>query len=455
MTRVQANRIARENDTLHADDPLAVHQSRLVHRSPVYYGWVILFAGALGLVMTSPGQTYAISIFIEYFINDLSLSRTLVSTLYTLGTITGSVILPLVGRQIDRYGSRSMIVIIAILFGFACIYMGTVRNALMLGVGFFALRMLGQGSLNLVSKNVINQWWVRRRGLAIGIVGMGYALFGRGGAPLLIHALILMYGWRVTYMLLGLMLLLGMVPLGWLLVRNRPEAYGLQPDGQKPLDGALDKNATPSWSEEHWTLAEAMRVPVFWLIAASFAVMSMLSTGLTFHIVSIFMDNGLPATTAASAFLPIAITSAIVQLGSGILVDRFPVRILLAVALFLHTVMLLLAPNLYSVEMALGFGIIMGTASGLQTTVSSVIWAMYFGRRYFGSIAGTTATISVAASALGPMLFGVTRDALGSYTFVLLASAVLPLGFGVANLFFGQWPRRHRHGFAVPPQSSA
>ena len=130
------------------------------------------------------------------------------------------------------------------------------------------------------------------------------------------------------------------------------------------------------------------------------------------------------------------------QLGSGILLDRLAVRILLAMALFLHTVLLLLAPHLTSVTLAMGFGVIMGAANGLQMTIGSVVWAMYFGRRYLGSIAGATAAISVASSAAGPMLFGIARDMLGSYTLVLTVSAGLPLLMGVANLCFGQRPQR-------------
>ncbi|MCL4301003.1 MAG: hypothetical protein KJ077_35040 [Anaerolineae bacterium] len=67
-----------------------VQRSRLVNQSPIFYGWIILLAGSLGLILTSPGQTYAVSIFIEHFITDLGLSRFLVSALYTVGTLVGS-----------------------------------------------------------------------------------------------------------------------------------------------------------------------------------------------------------------------------------------------------------------------------------------------------------------------------------------------------------------------------
>ncbi len=185
-----------------------------------------------------------------------------------------------------------------------------------------------------------------------------------------------------------------------------------------------------------------LRLPVFWLLSAGFSSISALNTGLTFHIVSIYVDNGLTPTIAASAFVPIAITSAMVQLGSGMLVDRFPARALLAMSLFLHALLLAMAPYLRSVEMALCFGVIMGAASGLQQTIGNSIWAMYFGRRHLGSITGATTTISVASSAIGPMLFGIARDVWGSYTLILLTSATLPFVLGIAILWLGQPPQR-------------
>ncbi|MCP4415201.1 MAG: MFS transporter, partial [Chloroflexi bacterium] len=94
-------------------NPTAPHTDSLVQKSPIFYGWIILVVGTIGLTMTSPGQTYAVSIFVEHFIRDLSLSRSLVSSLYTIGTLTGSFALPFVGRQIDKRGPRLMVMLIS------------------------------------------------------------------------------------------------------------------------------------------------------------------------------------------------------------------------------------------------------------------------------------------------------------------------------------------------------
>jgi MFS family permease len=238
--------------------------------------------GTLGLIMTAPGQTYAVSVFIEHFIADLGLSRSVVSTLYTMGTLVGSFVLPVVGRQIDRRGPRVVMALIALFFGLACIYMGFVVNAAMLGLGFIAIRMLGQGSLGMVSTNAINQWWVRRRGKMMGLAGLTVSLLGVGGFPALINWLIPIYGWRATYMLLGLVLLLWFAPLAMMLVRDRPEQYGLQPDGFG-LAAAEHIALEQRVPEVNWRLAEARRTPAFWVMAFGNAAIAMLGTGLFFR----------------------------------------------------------------------------------------------------------------------------------------------------------------------------
>jgi MFS family permease len=416
-------------------DPGVVRFSRMVNGSPIFYGWIIMLAGTLGMIMTSPGQTYVISVFLEHIIADLGISRSLVSTLYTVGTLVGSFALPVVGRQIDRRGARLMVGVITALFGLACLYMGFVQNALMLGLGFIAIRMLGQGSLGLVSQNVINQWWVRRRGTMMGISGVLVGLLGLGGFPIIINWLIPIYGWRWTYILLGMALLALMVPVGLIFFRDRPEEFGLQPDSAQDL---TDPTAALTEIEEVWTLTEARRTPTFWVASIGLALIAMLSTGLFFHMVSIFEDNGLSATIAASVFFPIALTTALVNLGGGVLIDRIPTRFLLVASLFGLALSLMMAQYLNNVAAAIVYGIMLGVTTSLMGLVNHVIWAIYFGRQHLGSITGLTTTILIAGAALGPMPLGVAHDLLGSYNQALTLFALLPLGLGVANLFFGK-----------------
>ena len=381
--------------------------------------------------MTSPGQTYSVSIFIEHFIRDLGISRSLVSTLYTVGTLAGSLALPYVGRQIDRRGPGLMAGVITALFSLSCLYMGTVQGAVMLGLGFVLIRMLGQGSLGLVCTNVVNRWWVRRRGTMLGILGMVVSVLGTGLFPSLINVLIERFGWRLSYVLLGLLVAAVMLPVGLIFFRRQPEDYGLLPDGARASSSA----GGPLFQEENWTRREAVRTSAFWIISLGTACISMLGTGLHFHMVSIFDDAGLSASAAAAAFMPLAVTGAVVRLASGVLVDRLPVRYLLSAALVSLAASLLMAPRLQGTTSALIYGIILGVTGSLQLTVSSVVWAKYYGRRHLGSITGVALFVSIAGSALGPMPMGIARDVMGSYLPALTASAILPLVLAVVVLF--------------------
>lgn len=384
-----------------------------------------MVAGIVTRIMTSPGQTYVFSIFIEHFIDDLGVSRSLVSTLYTIGTLAGGFSMGFVGQQLDRIGPRRMAVLVSGLLGLGCLCMSLVRGAITLGLGFVLLRMLGQGSLGLVAGNMINRWWVRRRGMVNGVAGVATSLLGVGGFPNLANTLIAAYGWRRTYALLGIGVWVVMIPLGWLLVRDAPEDYGLSPDGI--LVDAEDADEGEEPLEEHWRREEAVRTRAFWIVALALASCSMLGTGLAFHTVSIFEDCNMSAATAAATFVPVAASAAAMRLLGGCLIDRIPARWLLIGSLIGQSTALVMTPFLTGRAMGYAYGMVRGLTSGLMASVAGVIWPMYFGRRHLGAISGVASMILIIASALGPMPMGIARDLLGSYRLVLTVAGIIPL----------------------------
>ena len=119
-----------------------LRRSRLVEGSPFYYGWWVIAAGTLGAMMTNPGQTTGVSVFLDHIIADLGLSRSGVAALYLGGTLLGSLSLPFSGRFIDRRGLRTAVIVFASAFALACAWMGIVAEAftLLLGVAAPFLR---------------------------------------------------------------------------------------------------------------------------------------------------------------------------------------------------------------------------------------------------------------------------------------------------------------------------
>ena len=134
-----------------------------------FSGWRIMALATITLGLTGPGQTIGVSVFIDHFADTLGLSKNAISAGYAIGTLCGSLTLPTVGRLVDRYGVRQAMTTIGVLFALGLTYMSGVQGLVTLTIGFFFIRMLGQGSLSLASTVAISRWFDRRRGLALGI----------------------------------------------------------------------------------------------------------------------------------------------------------------------------------------------------------------------------------------------------------------------------------------------
>ncbi|MDF1521664.1 MAG: MFS transporter [Trueperaceae bacterium] len=401
--------------------------SRTIERSPVYYGWVVLAVGTLGLMMTTPGQTVGVSVFLDPIIADLGASRTEISLLYTIGTLAGALALPWVGRSIDRRGPRLAVGWIAAGLALACIYMATVTSLPALAFGFVLLRGLGQGSLGLVSLLVINVWFVRRRALAVGLTGLGMAL-ATAGFPPLIEALIEAFGWRTAYALLGALVAATILPLGLAFFRGHPERFGQRPDG-RTRPGTVPVVV----DEPAFTAAQARRTAAFWLLAGSVAMMSALGTGLIFHHFDLMAARGIDRAAAATVFTPFALVIAATNLGAGALIDRLNARVPVVAMLVLQAACLAAATVVAGPTLPL-YGVLLGVTQGTMGVVSGSLFAKVFGRAAIGGIKGTAQTLSVAGAAAGPVLLALGIPFLGGYGPALWALVPLPLllAIGVA-----------------------
>jgi sugar phosphate permease len=409
---------------------MTIKADRLIGRAPFFYGWIILAGGTVGIVFTSPGQTAVVSVFVEHLIRDLEISRSLVSTLYSGGSIAAALLLPVIGSRIDRHGPRLMMAVTAALLAAFCVFMSQVQGAAMLFIGFWGLRLFGQGSLSLASGTAINLWWVRRRGAILGISGFIAAILMNGFFPPWIQYLNRQFDWRTAYTILGVAVAAVVIPAALLFIRNRPEAYGLEPDGQKVENPVLQDD----YVEVHWTRPQALRSSAFWLISGSYMSISMLFTGLAFHLVSILGDGGIPEEMVGVVFVASAISTALFTVLGGYLSDRIRLRYLIAIAQAGMGIALIVASTLSSQLHAVGFGILLGSVGGIGQVVQAVSYANYFGRRHLGSIAGFATTMMVFAAALGPMPMGIARDLLGSYGRFLPGLAIIPFVIGLIVL---------------------
>ena len=142
----------------------------------VFYGWVMLGVGGLTFFATGPAQSHIFSVYISPISDDLGISRTSISSAYAIATLAAALGLPYIGRLIDRFGVRRVVLAVAILFGFANIAFGHVTGLVTLALAFAALRFLGQGSLALSANYLVSQWFSRKRGIALSLTALGFSV---------------------------------------------------------------------------------------------------------------------------------------------------------------------------------------------------------------------------------------------------------------------------------------
>lgn len=394
----------------------------------VYYGWFIVIIAGLGIFFSGPGQTYSNSTFIDYYIHDFGWSRSEVSGVYSVATLVAGFIMMVVGRFIDRFGQRIMMVIVGTLFALACFFNSMISSIWMLAIGFFLIRLLGQGSMTLIPNTLVAQWFIKKRGLAFSLMTLG-SFISASLFPIINTWLIQTWSWQFAWRFWGIALIVLFVPTAWLFVRNKPEDIGLVPDGKMDakVQASIIGAATAEPAEEDWTLREAMKTRAFWFILVCVGIPSMVNTGITFHIFSIFEQNSLSLEAAATVLSLMAVVGIPMSFISGFLTDRLPTNYLLVAIFVIEIIMLLLLLVTTSIFIAILFGVIWGLANGLERISLKIIWPNYFGRKHIGSINGVGTTMIVLGSAFGPLPFGGGFDLFGSYAPVLLVIVAFPI----------------------------
>jgi MFS family permease len=389
-----------------------------------FYGWVVLAVAALGIFASGPGQSHIFSVFNALIAEDLGISVSSVSIAYGLATLFAAFGLPYVGQLIDRFGPRIVLTVVALGLGAACIGFSRVTDVLTLGLGFAALRFLGQGSLMLGCNNVVAQWFSSKRGLALSLMALGFALSVAVHPPFA-QWLVAGVGWREAWVWLGVITWVTLLPAVFFLLHDRPEKLRLFPDGVTP--GTTTSESAPSVEWVGMTRAQAMRTPAFWTIAAGLFSMSMLVTALFFHQVVILKTKGLDAVFAASLF-PITSTCMAVCIPVfGRLLDRTRTQTSFAGALVIMCLTLVAMAWVSGTVSAIVYAVIFGVCNAAVQSHYSYMWPRFFGRRHLGSIQGAAQTIGVVGASVGPLPFALAYDMTGSFTMPLLGMAVIPL----------------------------
>ena len=376
--------------------------------------------------MTLPGQTAGVSVFFDPITADLQLSRTSASIAYAAGTLAGILPAPVIGRWIDRRGPRLTATIIAIGLALACAYMALIQSGAMLLVGFALLRGTAIGGLSLVSQQVVNLWFVQRRGIAAAAASLGLAA-GSMVFPQAIDYLISLNGWRGAYLALAGLVALTILPVAAILFRDRPEKLGLTTDAGLP-PAVKETRAEPSF-----TRRQALRTGVFWLLCALGFLTNAVGTALLLNHFSILQAAGIARADALHVLALYAAVQVAVTLATGALLDRYEPRRLVPLAMLMLAAAATLPAFGGGVVTSWLYALCLGGAYGSQQAIGAAGYAQYFGRDHLGAIRGASFVFGIGGAAFGPLPFAASIDWTGSYAAALIGSAALCLVCGAAS----------------------
>ena len=395
-----------------------------------FYGWTIAGIGSLGIFSSGAGQSHTFSPFIPVISKDLQISSTSITTAYMIATLFAAFLLPKVGKLVDKFGPRIVLIYTVILLGIGCLIFGAASNFLMLAVAFGFLRFFGQGTLMLGSANITTQWFDKKRGFALGLMGLGFA-FSMGIHPPISDFLITNYGWRHAWVIIGLSTWILMLPPLIFLAIDKPEDVNEKPDGIK-IETINEKTKIFGLS-----LNEALKEKSFYILSFSFFSISTLVTALHFFQVTILNQYfNLPSQEAAALFIPTMITMIIFIPLAGKFLDQYETHNVIGISLLVTTASLISISFASNITFAIIYSIIFGINNAFNLALFGYMWPRYFGRLHVGSIQGTGQMVLVVGASIGAMPFALAMDFGYDLLFTIRASALYPLLSAFLCFFF-------------------
>lgn len=409
-------------------------------------GWTMLGVSAAAQFMSAPGQSYSVAAFKDPMRSSLGVSETDYAMAYGFATIVSGMLLPWIGQLIDRCGARRTLPGIALLLGLGCLAMSQVTGLVGLYVSFSWVRSLGQGALSLMSAWLVGEWFELRRGFATAISGLGGSISVMC-FPLLNTYLITEYGWERAWIVLAFLVWGVLMLPAAILVRDRPEDLGLQPDGidraQLPKSGtASAKGSGVSSSTREWRVFDVIRDRTFWKLLSVPATSGMVGTGLVFHQLALLGSRGVSPGWAMALLSLQALVATLAALVAGWLTDRVQSRYLLLAAMgLLSTAVVVVAVMPFAV-LAIVYAVLLGLHASILRSTGVVVWMTYYGRHNQGAIRGVAMSVMIFGAAIGPLPLALSADYLGNYTTALAVFMAVPVAAGLLV-----WT-------AAPPQES-
>ncbi len=405
----------------------------------LFYGWWLAALAALVMVIGTVPLFQGMTAWFVVLEQTFGWNRAQLALAFSLTRVEGSIMGPVSGFLIDRLGPRRMVLIGMLVLGLGFLLFSQIRGLWQFYVVFIVMSAGAGLGTWMPMMTVLNSWFLRRRSTAMAVAMEGFSLGGVLLVPLLAWAIdpdiAGRPGWRATAFAIGVFIIAAAFPLSRL-VRNRPEDYGVAPDGDPPRPAT--RTGQQPGQQYGYTWQQAIRTRAFWLITWGHACSSIIIVTTMVHLGPMLTDRGFSLQTVGWVVSVQTAVSAVSTLAGGYIGDRVPVRIAIFAFSSLQSVALvaLLAAN--SIGMVMLFAVLMGIGFGGRNPMTTSIRGVYFGRQAFASITGISMVPMNALLLAAPLFAGVMFDLRGSYVLPLAVAALVSFFGSGLFLFLGQ-----------------
>ena len=375
----------------------------------------VLIFGFIFTFFSSFGQSFFLGLFNPSIRNDLNITHGQFGTIYAAATICSSLVLVWFGKKIDEIKLyRYSLIVIGILF-FSSIFFSFITNIYLLIIAIFLMRFSGQGLMSHTSSTTISRYFNQRRGRALSGIWFGLSS-AEFILPILIIFLLNIISWRTIWHMISLTILIILPLVVFYTIKN------ITFESRELSD--LKKNKKIFKDIKSWKRSEVLTDFKFYIISLNMLAMPWIVTGV-FIYQSFISDSKLWGPyVIPQSFMIYSITSILILISSGFLVDKFTSRKIIPfmnIPLLLGLLILYYFDFKYSAYLFFGF---MGVSNGLANVLGSSTWAEIYGVRYLGSIRALTTAFMVFSTAFGTAVFGVLIDRGFSIEFIALISII-------------------------------
>ncbi len=381
----------------------------------IFYGYVVVAAAFL-IVTVTWGSLYTFGVFFKPLLSEFGWTRAATSGALSLGFFLIGLLGIFAGRLNDRFGPRLVITTCGIFLGLGYLLISQVSAIWQLYLFYGVMIGIGLSGVFVPLASTTARWFVKRRGMMTGITIAGVGAGTLIMSPLA-NWLISSYGWRTTYIIMGIAIL-ALVTLTAQLLKRDPGKIGQLPYGKNELEGEKTLHTID------YSLQEAIRVRQFWMMVVIFFGFGLGIGVVLTHVVLHTIGLGISATEAASVLAVVGALSIVGRVILGVVGDRIGNKKALIICAVLMSAALFWALAATELLMLYLFAVSFGLSYGGVPTLQSSTLAEQFGLISHGVILGVTELAVTAGETIGPVLAGYIFDVTGSYNLAFLICAV-------------------------------